>query len=193
LVLFAVGLVCALVIVIVAGAYAYTKTDDIASLPCLGCLGLDPAKKGIEDFTFDQVEGWEHPVEVMERLKENVLFLHFRTRDCPGCDQIEPTIEDIDEEYAEVVFAHVHILYEGDYGDLVFPEDDELKALRTYDIMGENAVPMMVIITLNEDDDGVVRPYFNTLYGAGYTHQDFQDMLDAALELHSLHVHHFEV
>ena len=183
-ILFAVGVFTALVMITAIGAYGYEKAQETASVPCLGCLGLDPAKKTIEDFIFEPVEGYEHPAEVRSALKQNVLFLHFRTRDCPGCDEIEPTIEDIEKEYPEVVFAHVHILYEGDYGGLVFPENEEMNALRTYDIMGKNAVPMMVIVTLNEDEDGNVRPYFNSLYGAGYDHQDFRDMVDAAIELH---------
>ena len=46
---------------------------------------------------------------------------------------------------------------------------------------------MMVIMTLYEEEEGEVKPYFNTIYGSAYTRKDMTDMLDAALELHAQH------
>jgi len=189
--LFAIGIVTALVLLGIMGAYGYTKTDNIASLPCLGCLGLAKAAKGMGGFTFDTYQDREHSEVVLEVLKESVIFLHFRTRDCPGCDDIEPTIYKVEDMYDDVAFAHVHLLYEGDAGDLQISEKEEMQIFRTYDIDGKNQVPMMTIITLNEDENGDVRPFFLTEYNSLLTLSYFKDILDSAIESHNQYVGEF--
>jgi thiol-disulfide isomerase/thioredoxin len=193
-ILFGVGVAVAVGLLIVAGIYGWTRSNEIADIPCLGCLGLNPAPSGTSDFRFETVGDEEHDDVVLDLLKEQVVFLHFRIDVCPACDEIEPTIFDIEDEYTSVKFIHANLEHDYNEGDLELGTGTLRKIYDTYDIKFEvkgkaGGVPMMTIITLHEE--GVVKPYFTTFYGSAYTREDITDMLDEALEYHKEYVDQF--
>ena len=189
IVLFSIGIISTLVLLAAIGGYGYKESKEIGEIPCLGCLALNMKPKGIEGFVFTTTDDRPHPEYILEELNQSVVFLHFRTKNCDGCDKIEPTILDIEKEYPQVTFAHIHLLYEGDSGDIPIPTKEERDLYELYDTVladtgKSGGVPMMVIITLNEDENGYVKPYYLTEFNADLTHNYFREMLDAALEMH---------
>lgn len=192
---FITGIVCALVLIGSAGVYGYTRSKEIAELPCLGCLGLNQAPTGVENFRFGTVLDRPHPDYILEKLKTQVVFLHFRIDVCPACDEIEPTVFDIEKKYENVVFLHVNLEHDYKGHDLKLDRKTSRTLYNTYDTTLEDkrksgGVPMMVIITLNEDE-GIVQPYFNTIYGSAYSRGDITGIIDAAQLMHDDHVQDF--
>ncbi len=151
----------------VAGAYnaGYERVDAINAIPCLGCLALDPVSPDEWFFsdsdTINEDGTGNHQDFVMEDLGNSPVFLHYRTIVCAACDEMEPHIEELEDEYGEQIkFIHINL-------DLA-PED-EVDSYYDYDVLGEvddtSGVPLFAIVTLNETADGVV-PVFKSVYGS---------------------------
>ena len=83
--------------------YGYERTHHIASFPCLGCLGLNPT---FESLGF--IEGdFDHPSFVIDSVGDTPVFLHYRTDVCPACDEMEPTVDSLEEQAAEFKAAGI--------------------------------------------------------------------------------------
>ncbi|MGM0510565.1 MAG: thioredoxin family protein [Thermoplasmatota archaeon] len=170
-----VVLIILLVSITSAGVYygGYRRSDDVSSVPCLGCLGLDPVAR--TQFRY-KTKG-EHPDFVTDALERGVVFLHYRTDACPACDEMEPVIDEIEEETPQVEFFHINLDHaKGEKKSSVFTYDIEAQG---NDITG---VPMFVIMTKNRDD-GVMKPYYKVLYGI-HSKEDIMSDITKALELY---------
>ncbi|MBU2564679.1 MAG: thioredoxin family protein [Candidatus Thermoplasmatota archaeon] len=162
------------------GGYALSKR--ISSILCYSCLGLEP--KSEMDFTFNTVGGKNHPVFVTEKLKEKPVFVHYYLPDkeCPGCKEMRPMIEDLEDEYGkDVAFIHIN---------MKTASGEEKDSFELYDTEGFGGVPMFVIITLG-DDNGIVKPYFATGYGkmGKDTSEEAKNALSDALYYKALPLH----
>ena len=117
--------------------YGYERSHHIASFPCLGCLGLNPT---FESLGFVERD-FEHPGFVQEGLMDGPVFLHYRTDVCPACDEMEPTVDSLEEEYGDsVTFVHMNL----DHATA-----EEIDSYDKYDIQsdeGRTGVPMFVIL-----------------------------------------------
>ncbi len=150
-----------------AGAYnaGYERVDAINAIPCLGCLALDPVSPdewffSDSDTVNDDGTG-NHQDFVTETLDHSPVFLHYRTIVCAACDEMDPHIDELEEEYGEQIkFIHINL-------DLA-PED-EVNSYYDYDVLGEiddtSGVPLFAIVTLNQTADGVL-PVFKSVYGS---------------------------
>ncbi len=134
----------------------YERADKINSLPCLGCLALDPYRASEW-----RVSGEAQPQFVADVLASRPVFLHYRTDVCPGCDEMEPHIAILEEQYgSSVEFIHINL-------DHATPEQDA--SYDIYDFAGTPTarfgVPMFatVISVLNGTEPEI---QFNTQYGS---------------------------
>jgi ferredoxin-type protein NapH len=134
----------------------YSRADKINSLPCLGCLALDPYKASEWRVTTEV-----QPSFVTEALAARPVFLHYRTDVCPGCDEMEPHITILEEQYgSQVKFVHINL-------DHANAEQDA--SYDIYDFAGtpENrfGVPMFstVITVMNGTQPETI---YNTQYGS---------------------------
>ena len=172
--LLSVGVVI-IVIAVGIGALAFGSTsggfeevDKLASIKCLGCLGLDPVVPGFSEFWVEYPEDHndkgsevDHPMEVHEFLgDENVdlLILFFWTQGCVPCaaQWKEMREEDIasgeedggteGEKYASLKIISIDAA------------DDPVGYYGTYIPTGnENGVPMTTF--LFKDSDGIIKWY----------------------------------
>lgn len=171
-------------IIIVAGfliigtaAGSYYLLEDLMVAPCLGCLGLYP---NIElEFRFETVDDQEHPEFVLERLNEGPVFIEFTQNDenCAPCARIRPKIKELEDEYSEeITFFIINI--DVNEKTMVFKNDEQVEPIsdseekeyyQIYDVEkiagGLVATPTYIIVTINEDDDGNIRPSFAVGYG----------------------------
>ncbi|MCK4756829.1 MAG: 4Fe-4S binding protein [Thermoplasmata archaeon] len=145
----------------ISGAYysGYERVDAINAIPCLGCLALDPVSP--DDWFFYDEDTNTHQQFVLDDLESGPVFLHYRTIVCAACDEMEPYIEELEEDYGNrIKFIHINL-------DLA-PED-EVASYYDYDILGTpddtSGVPLFAIVTLNETADGNV-PIFKSVYGS---------------------------
>lgn len=134
----------------------YERADEINSLPCLGCLALDPY----------MVSEWRTSTEaqpsfVAEALDSRPVFLHYRTDVCPGCDEMEPHIAILEEQYGDrVQFIHINL----DHAD-----EEQDASYDIYDFAGTPdarfGVPMFstVIVEMNGSAPEI---RYNTQYGS---------------------------
>jgi len=177
--------------------YGYQRSEEIASTPCLGCLGLNPAQT--KDFQFKTVMNKSTPDYITDLLKTGVVFLHFRIIVCTACDEIEAMIfntqepgKDIQKDYPDVHFVHSNLEIPEDLRGLniTLSKNEQRSLYDTYDVgldkKGKSGnVPLMVIITLNKNDGtGDIAPYFISLYGSGYSKADIESRIDTAEVLH---------
>ena len=154
------------------GGFSYN--DQISSVTCLACLGLDPVND--IDFRFETATGVPHPDWVLEPLKEKVVLIDFtqeKGTGCVYCDKMHPIITQLEREYEDNVEIIIVYMYqtnekEGDYG--IYKE-------------GNVGVPTFIIITLNQDDDGEIKPYWGKVSGF-VPKSDMEGYLDDALALH---------
>jgi len=157
---------------IALGGYSYN--DQISSVTCLACLGLDPVND--IDFQFETTSGAPHPDWVLEPLKEKVVLIDFtqeKGTGCVYCDKMDPIITQLEGEYEDNVEIIIVYMYqtnekEGDYG--IYKE-------------GDVGVPTFIIITLNQDDDGEIKPYWGKVSGL-VPKSDMEGYLDDAIALH---------
>ncbi len=150
---------------------AYQRSDDISSVPCLGCLGLNLRSKS--DFTFES--HGEHPDFVLDSLEDSVVFIKYRTDACSACDEMEPVVEELQNEFTSVEFVHINL----DHASKMRRE-----SYKVYDLKGGEdkmtGVPMFVVMTL-EEKDGELKPYFKVSYGIqekGDLADDLQHAID---------------
>lgn len=147
------------------GAYGggYESVDRLASVKCLGCLGLDPRVPGFKEFWTVYPDGHikagepvPHPSLVTEELNKNgtdLLILFYWTQGCVPCaeqweDMVKEKIAVGTEENGKEGSR-----YEGSRIISVDAAQD-MDLFRTYTPKGtENGVPMTVF--LFEKDDGV--------------------------------------
>ncbi len=140
------------------GAYfdGYSRADKINSLPCLGCLALDPYK--LSEW---RISDEAQPDFVSAALATRPVFLHYRTDVCPGCDEMEPHVAMLEEQYgASVEFVHINL-------DHATSEEDA--SYDIYDFAGTPdkrfGVPMFttLIVVMNGT---VPEVQYNTQYGS---------------------------
>ncbi len=162
---------------IAKGGFDYNEKISVPK--CLSCLGLNP-KPEIE-FTFDTVGNEPHPDWVIDSLKERVVFIDFSQKvGCPACDDMLPVILELEEEYEPE--TDFYILYL-DLEDSNMTMAEKGKWFNSYDFQGKRGAPTFIIITLNEDDNGEVRPYFGEIAGK-VSKNKLRDVIDDALALH---------
>ena len=156
----------------------YDETlNRIVSVTCLSCIKLDP--KTSSEFLFETVDNQVHPDFVLENLAKGPVLIAYRKDVCEACDEMEPLLQDIfgltfekEDVFFEnvnfdgtnVTFLHINI----DHSSEVLR-----KSMHVYDKDNINGVPMFTLITLNYNYDGIVIPYYSTLYGKlGLTHDE---------------------
>ena len=166
-----------LAIILIAGDLAamwattdvYDEVEDrIVRVLCLSCIKLEPKTDSL--FTFDILEGTEHPDFVLENLTKGLVFLHYTEDVCHACDIMLPVINDFfdtsiekkDEFSATIDFmdSTVTIIYINiDHREEYFNEP-----FYTYDKDNIGGLPMFTIISVGYDR-GIVKPYYTSLYG----------------------------
>ena len=143
----------------------YTR---IVSVTCLSCIKLDP--KTSSEFLFETATGENHPEFVLENLSRGPVFIAYRKDVCTYCDEMEPlimsilniTFEKEDVFYKIINFKGNNIIFihiNRDHASKVLTD-----SLHIYDKDKVNGVPMFTFVTINYDHDGVVKPYYTTLY-----------------------------
>ena len=147
----------------------YEEVDKLASIKCLGCLGLDPVVPGFSEFWIDYPEKHskefqevDHPQEVFDILEdENVdlYILFFWTQGCVPCaaqwkEMREEKIASGDEDggIEGEKYAALRIIS-------IDAADDPVGYYQTYVAPTglENGVPMTTFIF--QDSNGVINWY----------------------------------
>ncbi|MDP6155362.1 MAG: thioredoxin family protein [Candidatus Thermoplasmatota archaeon] len=158
---------------IALGGYGYN--EEISIPKCLSCLGLTPVSN--VEFRFQTANGADHPDWILDEMEEKVVFIDFSLKyGCVACDEMLPVIEDIESEYEDEV--EFFLAYWG--------EDDEMyRAWGIYDFLnGElHEAPTFIIITLNKDSDGVVKPFYGEIVGKT-PKNELVGHIEYALEMH---------
>jgi len=162
--------------------------NRIVSVTCLSCLKLDP--KTSSEFIFETANGKLHPDFVLDNLTKGPVFLAYRKDVCTYCDEMEPLLMDIFNISFEKedVFSKTLDFNGNDITFIHVNRDHSSKALRdslhVYDKDNINGVPMFTIVTINYDHDGIVKPYYSTLYSKlGLTNdEDIKDFLSEIIE-----------
>ncbi len=158
----------------------YTRADEINSLPCLGCLALDPFQAA-EWRTTDVAQ----PDFVLEPLASKPVFLHYRTDVCPGCDEMEPHIAILESQYGDQVeFIHINL----DHATA-----DEDASYDIYDFAGTPdarfGVPMFatIIVEMNgtEPEISYMTQYGSSADQGASKRLELEDTMLEALERHS--------
>lgn len=153
-------LVVALLAVGVWGG-GYQRSEDLARMPCLGCLALNP--KGGEGM-FMPIAQADNPEFVLTKLASKPVFLHYRTYACKACDDMEPTIASLQSSYGnDVEFVHINL---DDYA----AGSPEKESYFIYDMKGTpekpTGVPMFTIMTFDSDQAaGGTTPAYSSFYG----------------------------
>jgi ferredoxin len=158
----------------------YSRAHDINSLPCLGCLALDPHVEA-EWLIADNAQ----PGFIVEPLATGPVFLHYRTDVCPGCDEMEPHIGILEAQYGDrVEFIHINL-------DHATAEEDA--SYDIFDFTGTPAarfgVPMFstVIVVMNGTEPEI---NFMTQYGSSSDQGEskrleLEDTINEALARHT--------
>ncbi len=161
-----------MVIGISLGGYSYNET--ISEVTCLACLGLNPYND--LEYSFETVNGAPHPDWVTEPLEDKVVLIDFTQRTgtgCAGCDEMAPVISELEREYeGDVEFIIVYM----------FENDEREDAYGIYS-GGKIGVPTFIIVTLDEDSDGTVKPYFGKMSSV-VAKSELTEQLDAAVAIH---------
>lgn len=155
------------------GMFVFTDIYDevearIVSVLCLSCVKLEPV------ISFNWYLDKNPPSFVLESLdKTGPIFIMYSTTDaCSNCEIMEPIINEFfnvsynkENDFTKVVnfngtditFVYVNVADK--------TEREYLSSKDMYDINNVRGVPMFTTITLRYDDEGVIKPYYNTLYG----------------------------
>ena len=158
---------------IALGGYGYN--EEISIPKCLSCLGLTPVSE--VEFRFETANGAAHPQWVLDELEEKVVFIDFSLKyGCVACDEMLPVIQDIEDDYEDEV--EFFLVYWGE-------DQEKDKAWNTYDFQNgeEHEAPTFIIITLKEDDDGEVKPYYGEIVGKT-PKSEMVGHIDYALEMY---------
>jgi len=157
---------------------AYTETYDeikstIVTTLCLSCIKLDPITR--LEYTFETVDDRPHPAFVLDNLTTGPMFLAYRENVCDGCDIMEPLIQEVldvhfdpystkyykSTEYAGSTVNFMHINMGQASGEI-------RESFFIYDQDNRGGVPMFVLITLGEDEEGVIKPCIIPCYTTAY-------------------------
>ena len=142
--------------------------SGIVSVLCLSCLKLEPITK--IDFTFETAYGDPHPMFVLENLTNGIIFLHYSEDACSGCDIMYPIIQDLfNISFGKEDMVNEIVNLEGSdiaffYTNIDHTSDNMKKSFPIYDKDHISGLPMFAIITLGYDN-GIIRPYYTTIYG----------------------------
>ncbi len=142
--------------------------NGIVEVLCLSCLKLDPYTKS--DFTFKTANGEAHPDFIIDNLSTGIIFIHYSEDACPGCDIMHPIVEQLlnisfgKEEmvYKEIKFENATIHYY--YTNIDHSTPERKQWIKIYDKDHVGGLPMFTIITLGYNN-GLIEPYYTTLYG----------------------------
>ena len=142
--------------------------NGIVEVLCLSCLKLDPYTKS--DFTFKTANGEAHPDFIIDNLSTGIIFIHYSEDACPGCDIMHPIVEQLlnisfgKEEmvYKEIKFENTTIHYY--YTNIDHSTPERKQWIKIYDKDHVGGLPMFTIITLGYNN-GLIEPYYTTLYG----------------------------
>jgi thiol-disulfide isomerase/thioredoxin len=187
-------------IIIGTAAGSYSLLNKLNEAPCLGCLGLYPSFE--IEFTFNTADGSEHPDWVRESLNEGPILIEFTQNDisCPPCARMRPKIDELIDEYQEKVKFYIINVIENEVFEAFqniektksIIDSEETRVYNIYDVenvgKGRPATPTYVIITLEKDHDGEVKPFFGVGYGefkegdAQKTKIELANVLDFAIE-----------
>jgi thiol-disulfide isomerase/thioredoxin len=122
------------------------------------------------DFTFDTANAGPHPPFILENLTNGPLLLEYRTKNCPFCDALEPTLQDVlgtpienDTFVTRInisnsMLTFIRIIQENATGELN-------TSFSTYDLAHIGGYPMLVFLTLG-NHNGTIEPCYATAYGA---------------------------
>ena len=164
-------------LIIGTSAGMYTSLQKAMETPCLGCLGLYPRFE--IEFTFDTVDDRPHPQWILDALDDGPVFIEFTQNDinCPPCKDMRPKIAELEDEYSDkVTFFIINVnenentkTFQGKEFVIPVTDDEETDVFITYDIenigKGGPVTPTYIIMTLENDKFGNVRPYFAVGYG----------------------------
>jgi ferredoxin len=187
---------------LIAGVWAggYERTDAINDIPCLGCLALDPQNP--EGWFFVENRTGEDllPDFIMEQLVEGPVIIDYRTTVCAACDEMDPHVEDLKEDYTDEVFFFKHnkdpTLSNFENLDDYDPASVEYQSYFIFDVKGDGekitGVPLFPIITYGADENGTVGIMFKVLYGSsadgGVTQKsNIASALDEAIILYDIY------
>ncbi|MDI6916452.1 MAG: hypothetical protein QMC80_01495 [Thermoplasmatales archaeon] len=168
-----------------AGFGGYVLSKRISSVPCYGCMGLNPEFIPFKGFSTEDVS---HPEWVVDTLKNGkIVFIFFCWyHGCPSCDE-----QWVDMEVSGIVKGDKWDGAAGDkYKDNVklFSLDtketeDNQEALNIYSNAG--GVPTTVVITLvrdNETDEVKIGWYFFMGYQPGKpTMSNLEHIIESAI------------
>jgi thiol-disulfide isomerase/thioredoxin len=192
-------------LIIGSAAGNYTILEDLMVAPCLGCLGLYP---NVDlDFTFDTVDGQDHADFILDILPDAPVFIEFTQNDenCPPCKRMRPKVHELVDDYNENVAFYIININENEVYN-TFQNEEQTDSIQDseeediysiYDLkniaQGRVATPTYIIVTLDIDDSGNVRPSFAVGYGefveenAQKTKEGLAQALDYALAMHHHH------
>jgi hypothetical protein len=168
--------------------------SGIVEVLCLSCLKLDP--KTQSDFIFETANGESHPDFIIENLTKGVIFLHYSEDACPGCDIMYPIIKDLfNVEFGKEDMVYKITNFKGNsipYYYINLDHTNELlrKSFFIYDKDNVKGLPMFSIITLGYDN-GIIKPYYTTLYGTLNLDDDIDrlnyliDLLEQSIDIYS--------
>jgi len=148
--------------------------DDVRSgivlVPCLSCLKLEFYT--IIEFTFDTAKNAPHPNFVLENLTrhEGPVFLEYGGDSCDGCVTMHPVITQLfhvefgEKEmfYKTITFENYNVTFI--YVNIHHTTDNLKNSKQVYEKDGGAGIPMFSVVTLGYDN-GIIRPYYVTLYG----------------------------
>jgi thiol-disulfide isomerase/thioredoxin len=152
----------------------YERTSDVNDIPCLGCLALDPSgTSGFAPFKGTVPRFMALP------LNYSPVFLHYRTDVCSACDEMEPTIKTLEDEFGDrIEFIHINL----DHAEMV-----EFASYDLFDVKGSpksrTGVPMFVSCARTIGEDGAAQLSFSTSYGV-MARQKLADSMNETLEMH---------
>ena len=142
--------------------------NNIVEVLCLSCIKLRP--KTEVNFTFEPVEGFDHPDFVLENLTKGLVFLHYSEDVCAACDIMLPVINEFFNVSFEKKDAFTETIdFMGSTVTIIYINIDHRPqylndAFDVYDSEDIGGLPMFTVISLGYNR-GIVKPYYATLYG----------------------------
>jgi hypothetical protein len=147
----------------------YSEVQNrIVMVLCLSCLKLEPTTEA--SFTFTTANQEPHPPFLLENLTRGPIFLHYSEDVCHGCDIMYPVIKTLfsinfskqDSVYDVIPFEGSQVSYF--YINIDHTTSELRDTFYIYDKNHVQGLPMFTIITLGYDN-GVVKPYYASVYG----------------------------
>lgn len=142
--------------------------DRIVLVLCLSCIKLEP--KTTRAFTFKTTDNAPHPDFILENLTKGPIFIHYSEDVCAGCEVMFPIVKSLlhvefgkhDIFWKTIMINSTNITYI--YVNLDHTTDILKNTFPLYDKDNIGGLPMFVFLTLGYDN-GIVRPYYTTVYG----------------------------